>query len=406
MELNKKELQELFDQENNITKIARLYCDKHGIEYTDNIRRRISNLVDKKVDSDLENESVTETNQYSNTAPLSALKDDGSIMSVKEYCERYKLPYEEIRTYKLVTNGGKQAYYNLASNPIKTESYDLFYNQLLDEIAQIANRPKTYWRSDEIIADESYLLVVDPCDIHIGKLASSFETGEDYNSQIAVQRVREGVNGILNKVKGFNVDKILFIAGNDILHIDNPKRTTTAGTPQDTDKMWYENYLLAKDVYIEVLTTLLQVADIHFVHNISNHDLTNSWFLADVIKTYFKDCSNITFDCSVNHRKYFSYYSNLIGSSHGDGAKLQDLPLLMAHESEDWTKCKNRYFYTHHVHHKTSKDYMGVCVESLRSASGTDGWHSKHGYQHAPKAIEGFLHSKQFGQIARITHLF
>ncbi len=44
----------------------------------------------------------------------------------------------------------------------------------------------------------------------------------------------------------------------------------------------------------------------------------------------------------------------------------------------------------HHVHHKLSKDYQGVTVESLRSASGTDSWHHRNGYQHAPKAIEGF----------------
>jgi hypothetical protein len=27
---------------------------------------------------------------------------------------------------------------------------------------------------------------------------------------------------------------------------------------------------------------------------------------------------------------------------------------------------KHRYVYTHHVHHKTSKDYQGVTVESLK----------------------------------------
>ncbi len=87
------------------------------------------------------------------------------------------------------------------------------------------------------------MLVIDPADIHIGKLASSFETGEDYDSQIAVKRVKKGVKGILEKSNGFNIDKILFVGGNDILHIDTPKRVTTAGTPQDTHGMWYDNFL-------------------------------------------------------------------------------------------------------------------------------------------------------------------
>jgi hypothetical protein len=78
----------------------------------------------------------------------------------------------------------------------------------------------------------------------------------------------------------------------------------------------------------------------------------------------------------------------------------------MAQESKDWSDTKHRYVYTHHVHHKTAKDFIGVTVESLRSPSSADGWHSRNGYQHAPKAIEGFLHSKAHGQIARITHIF
>ena len=56
---------------------------------------------------------------------------------------------------------------------------------------------------------------------------------------------------------------------------------------------------------------------------------------------------------------------------------------------------------------KTSKDYIGVTVESLRSPSGTDSWHHKMGYTSSNnQAIEGFIFSKYNGQVARITHLF
>ena len=101
--------------------------------------------------------------------------------------------------------------------------------------------------------NKEYLLVIDPADIHIGKLADSFETGEDYNNQIAVKRVKDGVQGILNKAKGFPIEKILFIGGNDILHIDTPTRSTTGGTPQDTNGMWYSNFLIAKQLYVDIL---------------------------------------------------------------------------------------------------------------------------------------------------------
>jgi hypothetical protein len=171
--------------------------------------------------------------------------------------------------------------------------------------------------------------------------------------------------------------------------------------------MWYRNFLTAKDLYVDILERLISVADVHFVFNPSNHDYTHGFFLADVIKTHFRKASNITFDCSLSHRKAFRYGENLIGTTHGDGAKHGDLPLLLATEFPlEWSLTKHRYVYMHHVHHKMSKDYIGVTVESLRSASGTDSWHHRNGYQHVPKAIEGFLHHKIHGQVARLSHIF
>ena len=294
------------------------------------------------------------------------------------------------------------------TNPLyKAPEQKNFENLSEQLIKDLKNYSPKFTKLERIENKDSYLLVVDPADIHIGKLCSAFESGESYNNQIAVQRVIEGVKGILNKVQGFNIDKILFIGGNDILHIDNPKRTTTSGTPQDTDGMWHSNFLIAKQLYVDVLEILLSIADVHFTFNPSNHDYTNGFFLAQVIEAYFKNCENITFDTSIAHRKGFKYFNNLIGTTHGDGAKQDLLPLLMATEFPmEWANTKHRYIYTHHVHHKTSKDYIGITVESLRSPSGTDSWHHRNGYLGVPKAVEAFLHCKENGQIARITHVF
>jgi hypothetical protein len=251
----------------------------------------------------------------------------------------------------------------------------------------------------------AHLLVISPADVHIGKLCRAFETGEEYNQQVAVRRVLEGVHGILNKVQSFKIDKILFIIGNDVLHTDTPNKTTK-GTHQDTDGMWYDNFRTAVKLYVDVIESLLTVADVHVDFNPSNHDYQSGWFFSQLLEAHFRLSENITFNCNISHRKYFHYHDNLIGSSHGDGAKPQDLPLLMAHEAKEWSICKHKYIYTHHLHHKVSKDYMGVCVEALRSPSGTDSWHHINGYQHAPKALEGFLHDKLHGQVARFTHIF
>jgi len=316
--------------------------------------------------------------------------------------------YESIDTFKnspYYWDKSSKEYSFFVKNPLFTEeNKEDFAKDLINSLEEYA---PIYPKIKRNKSTDGHLLVIDPADIHIGKLCSAFETGEAYNSQIAVKRVKEGVQGILDKSSGFNIDSILFIGGNDILHIDTPQRKTTSGTPQDTDGMWYDNFLIAKRLYVDILEMLLPIADVHFTFNPSNHDYTNGFFLADVVKTHFRNNKNITFDCSIAHRKAYQYYNNLIGTTHGDGAKQQDLPLLMATEHPaEWANTKHRYVYTHHVHHKTSKDYIGLTVESLRSPSGTDSWHSRNGYTGAPKAVEGFIHHKDFGQVARLTHIF
>jgi len=86
---------------------------------------------------------------------------------------------------------------------------------------------------------------------------------------------------------------------------------------------------------------------------------------------------------------------------------MDTLPYLMADEAKDWSSCKYRYMFTHHVHHKIAKDYPGLSIESLRSPSGSDVWHHKMGYTSSNNAaIEGYVHHPKFGQVARITNLF
>jgi len=407
LEGHQEELVTIYETINSKTKSVKELCLRKGIEYSESIRVIASRLIDEG--RGFENITTTETTQYEGKAvsTLSALKEDGKIMSIDEYCVYYQIPKEQVKTYKLVTHSSKGAYYNIASRDVKDDfSFDNFKDDLLNSISKISTLPRTVARVLDTNKD-GHLLVVDPADVHIQKLATVFETGDEYNSQIACQRVREGVEGLIQKSKGFNIDKILFVGGNDILHTDNNKRTTTSGTPQDTDVNWYTAFSIAKNLYIEVIDRLLEVADVHFVHNPSNHDWQFGTLLADVIQTYYRNCSSITFDCDLQHRKYYKYGKNLIGTTHGDGAKNDLLPLLMATEQPNmWSETKHRYVYTHHVHHKVSKDYIGVTVEALRSPSGTDGWHHRSGYTGVPKAVEGFIHHPEYGQVARLTHLF
>ena len=92
---------------------------------------------------------------------------------------------------------------------------------------------------------------------------------------------------------------------------------------------------------------------------------------------------------------------------------MDKLPLSMSLEAKEyWSQCRYYYWYLEHIHHKqyykflAGKDNQGVSVEFLRSPSGTDSWHSQKQFANNFKAIEAFIHSKEHGQVARLTHLF
>jgi len=286
-------------------------------------------------------------------------------------------------------------------------------NEFLKSIEElISNYSPSYPQIDYPKREDGHLLIINPADVHIGKFADSLETGDDYNIEIAKERVREGVKGILRNAEGYPLEKILFCIGNDILHTDNVSGSTTKGTPQDTDGKWFRHFTEALELYVEIVEMLIQIAPVDCVHSMSNHDYMSGFHLAHALKSWYRNTDSVKVDAEPKHRKYYSWKNSLIGLTHGDGAKLNNLPLHMAQEEPImWANTKYRYWYLHHLHHKqrykfmSSFDNIGVTVEFLRSPSGSDSWHYQKGYTGSIKAVEGFVHNK-YGQIAHLTYIF
>ena len=285
--------------------------------------------------------------------------------------------------------------------------------ELLGSIKDLIESHSPYYPEIKKNPDANHLLVINPADIHIGKYAHKTETGSTYNTKVACERVLEGIEGLITKSKGFTLDRVLFCVGNDILHIDNVYQTTTKGTIQDTDGKWWEHFELALALYVKCIERLRQIAHVDVLHSMSYHDYQSGFHLAHALQSWFRKADDVNFDISVAHRKYYQYGKNLIGLEHGDGAKMDKLPLLMAQEKPQmWSKTTYRYWYLHHIHHKVkhkwldAKDFIGVTVEYMRSPSGTDSWHSRKGYTGVSKAVEGFIHEKESGQVARVVHYF
>ena len=289
--------------------------------------------------------------------------------------------------------------------------YEQIRTEMMNEMKKLSPKVDRYKRKE---TKDPHCLVLDIADLHIGKLATKDGSNDTYNVDIAIDRAIKGSMDLIDKSQPYNIDKIFFIIGNDVLHIDNAKtRTTTSGTPQDTDGMWYDNFKIARGVYCHIINMLSTIAEVEVIHCPSNHDYMTGFMLADAVQCYFHNNKNITFNVDNNHRKYTKYGKNMMMFSHGDGCKIDQVPYLSAHESSKiWYETKYRYGYLHHIHHKdyfkfrSGKDYIGMTVEYLRSPSGTDRWHADNGYTGAKVALEAFIHHPDNGQVCRLTHNF
>jgi hypothetical protein len=335
-------------------------------------------------------------------AIIEAWREKGHLPELLEQCKAAGIELKDVKHYWHKS----EKFSIFAKNEGKT--LDELFEPILLDLQSYSPKFDTIKRSKVI---DPHCLIIDPADVHVGKYSTEYETGQHYDIQKAVTQVDNGIDGILSKAYGFNIDKVIFVIGNDCLHIDTPRRTTTSGTPQDTSGMWYEAFIAAKEMYVRAIERMLPYSDVEVIFNPSNHDYMSGFMLAQTIEAYFRWSDNVTFDVSISHRKYTKYGNNMIATSHGDGAKLEHTPLLMATENPQmFADCPFRYIYLHHIHHKqthkfmSGKDFIGVTAEYLRSPSASDSWHMKAGYTGAKKAIEGFVHSFENGQVARLTH--
>jgi hypothetical protein len=345
------------------------------------------------------------------------------LAAFQAHCEANSLPFSKWRGFWHKTSEFSAFFTNNQALEEENDNHKI----LLGELKKLS--PK--YRKRKINPTGEHMLVLPQADIHVGKWSEIAGVGSEYNINIALERARVGTDALVAKAKLFGVKQFVVCLGNDILHTDNGK-TTTSGTPQDTDGTWFHQFRMAMQLYTVMIEQLALHADVLLVHTPSNHDWRSGYALSEAISARFSKHKNVKSMVTERHRKYIVFGKNLIMITHGDGAKEASLHWHMATESkESWAKTVFRYVYMGHKHHKdrrimgtkkalVEKDLIGfteivtglspepsedVNIEIVRSQSGSDLWHDQMGYTAKP-ATEAYLHHPDLGQVARFTHWF
>lgn len=251
-------------------------------------------------------------------------------------------------------------------------------------------------------ASENDLLCIYPMgDPHLGMFAWAAETGADFDLTIAERNLVTAVDQLVALAPPAR--EALIINLGDFFHSDNgSNRTARSGHALDVDTRWAK----VLSVGIRAMRRCIDRALAHHEHvtvvcEIGNHDDHSAMMLALCLSNYYEREPRVTIDTSPAKFHWHRFGLNLIGITHGDTVKAQNLPGVMAVDrASDWGETKYRYWYTGHVHHESVKEYPGCVVETFRTLAPRDAWHAAAGYRSGQDMRMDVLHRTR-GRINR-----
>ena len=243
-------------------------------------------------------------------------------------------------------------------------------------------------------------------DAHFGKMAWGRETGgPDQDISIVQKTFLEAVEKLIDRAKGYNIDSVLFVVGNDLLQMDNMSNTTTKGTYVDVDSRYHKTFEIVRETITKSIERLRQIAPVTVKMVQGNHDELSVWHLGDSLSCLFRNFDDVLIDNEPIQRKYHQWGVNGFMFVHGHKGKRSDYPLLFATERSDiFGNTKFREVHTGHNHQTKTEEFHGVRVRIIPSLSAIDSWHSTMGFTGQQRVGEAYLFNKTEGLIAQFFY--
>jgi hypothetical protein len=237
-------------------------------------------------------------------------------------------------------------------------------------------------------------------DPHFGMHAWGKEAGQDYNLEIAERGHKAATDYLVSVMQP--AETALFINLGDASHANTSAAMTAAGTRVDVDSRWGKVQLvLVRCLIYAIKKYLTKHKTVHVINAPGNHDPDVATYLNICLALYFENEPRVIVDTSPSTRLYLEFGANLVGATHGNGAKAKDLPAVMAVERrEAWGRTRNRYWYTGHIHHEMKREYGGAIVESFNTWAPQDAWHAGQGYMARQAMVADTMH-REHGRVSR-----
>jgi hypothetical protein len=241
-------------------------------------------------------------------------------------------------------------------------------------------------------------------DHHIGMLAWRKENGgESWDVKLAQQTLDQATDFLVDSAPQAGHALVAFLG--DFMHYDSWEAVTpSSGNVLDADGRYPKMVRAALESACRVIERAAEKhRNVTVIVEIGNHDLAGSVFLAEALRLYYAKSEHITIVDSPAHYHHHVFGNNLIATHHGHGAKMADLPQLMATDWPlAWGNTVHRVWWTGHIHHTQIHEYAGATVESFRVLAPKDGWHHQRGYR-SRRGAQAIVFHALHGEIARNT---
>jgi len=239
-------------------------------------------------------------------------------------------------------------------------------------------------------------------DAHFGMLAHQDETQvDDFDSEIAYRVMQGAVDYLVHSSPP--TKQALFVNVGDAVHTDNSSnRTRRSGAELDVDSRYYRIIKVFVWAMIHGIQRMLEKhEELTVINAAGNHDPDTTHWIQLALSMYFDNEPRVDIRVDPASYHFYRFEKVLLGVTHGDGAKMDDLPQIMAHlQAEDWGQTLHRHWLTGHIHHKVLKEYNGCKVESFNTLAPSDAWHAKSGY-FAAREMHSLIFNGDHGVVAR-----
>jgi len=223
-------------------------------------------------------------------------------------------------------------------------------------------------------------LLIDIADLHLNLQATMFSTGNEYNCEIAEKLFFYVIEDILSRVEKYNFNKIIFCIGGDMLNGDSISGSTTKGTPQDSDLLYFDATEKLYAMTIKAIDILKQKAPVDVIYISGNHDQLSSYKLAKFIEAWYRNDKNVIVDYSPLPRKYIKFGRTLFAFAH-DG-NIKTLPRLIADEAREyWSDIDTTEVFLQHLHtEQVLTEEYNMRIQRLPTISAKSDWTVNKGF--------------------------